>query len=78
MTVNVTIFLQILAIVLQVLNAVNVAQLPTGWQAGFAGLLTILQAVQAVFAHYFTPTGVSITAGSTITTKEAGNVAAHS
>jgi hypothetical protein len=68
MTKNVTLFVQIVAIILQVLNAVNVAQLPTGWQATFAGILTIAQAVQALIAHYYTPTGESISVGSSIVT----------
>ncbi len=70
MSVNVTIALQILATILQVLNAVNVAQIPTNWQAAFTGLLTILQAVQGIIAHYYTPSGVSITTGTTVTTPQ--------
>ena len=70
MTANVTIWLQILATILQVLNAVNVAGLPKDWQAAFTGLLTIGQAVQGVVAHYYTPTGVSITPGTTVTTPQ--------
>lgn len=76
MTANTTIVLQIIATVVQVLNAVNVVGLPPKWQAAFTGLLTVAQAVQGVIAHYFTPTGVPITTGATITTKEAGSVAA--
>ena len=70
MTANVTIWLQILATILQVLNAVNVAQLPPKWQVAFTGLLTIGQAVQGIVAHYYTPTGVSITPGTTVTTPQ--------
>jgi hypothetical protein len=76
MTANWTIALQILGIILQVLNAVNVAQLPTGWQAAVTGLVTILQAVQGIIAHYYTPTGVSITPGASITTTQGGTQAA--
>ena len=70
MTANVTIWLQILATILQVLNAVNVAQLPPKWQVAVTGLLTIGQAVQGIVAHYYTPTGVSITPGTTVTTPQ--------
>ena len=70
MTAKITIWFQILATVIQVLNAVNVAQLPPNWQAAFTGLLTIAQAVQGVVAHYYTPTGVSITPGTTVTTPQ--------
>jgi hypothetical protein len=70
MTSNFTIWFQILATVIQVLNAVDVAHLPATWQAGFTALLTIAQAVQGVVAHYYTPTGVSITPGSTVTTPQ--------
>lgn len=72
MTVNWTIGLQILGIILQVLNAVNVAQLPSGWQVGVTGAITILQAIQGVIAHYYTPSGVSITPGASITTTQGG------
>jgi hypothetical protein len=71
MTVNVNVFVQVLATILQVMNAVNVAQLPAKWQAGFTGAFTIFQAVMGIIAHYYTPTGVQITAGSTIKTPEA-------
>jgi len=70
MTAKITIWFQILATVIQVLNAVNVAQLPPNWQAAFTGLLTIAQAVQGVVAHYYTPSGVSITPDSTISTPQ--------
>jgi hypothetical protein len=70
MTSTVGLIVQILAVIIQVLNAVNVAGLPTKWQAGFTGLLTIVQAVMGILAHYYTPTGVSITAGTTVTTPE--------
>lgn len=70
MTSKFTIWFQILATVIQVLNAVDVAHLPVTWQAGFTALLTVAQAVQGVVAHYYTPTGVSITPGSTVTTPQ--------
>ena len=70
MSANVTIWLQIFATFFQVLNAVNVAQLPPKWQVAFTGLLTIGQAVQGIVAHYYTPTGVSITPNSTISTPQ--------
>jgi hypothetical protein len=70
MTSNVSLVIQILATIVQVLNAVNVAGLPKGWQAGFTGLLTVLQAVIGTISHYYTPTGVSITPGTTVTTPE--------
>jgi hypothetical protein len=76
MTAKTGLFLQILATILQVLNAVNVAQLPTKWQAAFTALLTIGQAIQGVVAHYYTPTGVSITPGASITTTQGGTQAA--
>jgi hypothetical protein len=70
MTANTTIILQILATILQVLNAINVSQLPVKWQAGVTGLLTVAQAVQGVVAHYYTPSGVLVTTGTTVTTPE--------
>lgn len=78
MTKNFTIFVQIVAILLQVLNAVNIAQLPAKWQATFMGILTVAQAAQAVIAHQYTPTGILITPGATVTTKEEGLQPAHS
>jgi hypothetical protein len=78
MTSTVNIWVQILVTLAQVLNAINVASLPKNWQAAFTGLFTIVQAVLGVIAHYYTPSGVSITAGSTITTKEGGSQAATS
>lgn len=72
MTANTTILIQLVMTFLQVLNAVNVAQLPVGWQGTFMGILTIGQAVQAVIAHHFTPSGVAITSGAVITTAEKG------
>jgi hypothetical protein len=70
MTATWTIILQIIATALQVLNAINIAQLPTKWQAGATGLLTVLQAVQGIIAHYYTPSGVAITTGTTVTTPQ--------
>ena len=70
MTSTVSIYVQVLATILQVLNAVNVAGLPTKWQSGFTGLVTIVQAVVGIIAHYYTPSGVSITPGTTVTTPE--------
>jgi hypothetical protein len=70
MTSTVSIIVQILATLLQVFNAVNVAGLPVKWQAGFTGLLTIVQAIVGVVAHYYTPSGISITPGTTVTTPE--------
>jgi hypothetical protein len=77
MTADTTIILQIIATILQVLNAVNVSQLPPKWQAAITGLLTILQAVQGIIAHYYTPSGVSLTPGSTVTTTQGGSQAAR-
>ena len=70
MTANFTIAIQIIGILLQILNAVNLAQLSPDWQHAVTGIITILQAAQAVFAHYYTPTGVKITPGSTVQTPE--------
>lgn len=78
MTINVNVIVQILATLIQVLNAVNVAQLPKNWQAGFTGALTIFQAIMGIIAHYYTPTGVQITQNSTIKTPESSeNQLAH-
>lgn len=69
MTSTVSIFIQVLATLVQVLNAVNVAQLPAGWQVAATGILTVLQAVVGTIAHYYTPAGTSLAApGTTVTT----------
>jgi hypothetical protein len=76
MTAATGIWIQILMTLAQVLNAVNVTGLPKNWQAAFTGLLTVIMAVIGVVQHYYTPSGVKITAGSTITTAEHGSQAA--
>jgi hypothetical protein len=77
MTVNFTIAAQIIGILLQILNGVNLAQLSPDWQHAVTGIITLLQATQAVFAHYYTPTGIKITPGSTLTTTAGGTQPAH-
>jgi len=59
-TATTTKFVQLFATVLQVLNAVNVAGLPTKWQAAFTGIVAAVQAVEGIIAHYSTPEGTSI------------------
>jgi hypothetical protein len=59
-TATTTKFVQIFGTVLQVLNAVNVAGLPSKWQAAFTGALSALQAVEGIIAHYSTPDGQSL------------------
>jgi hypothetical protein len=78
MTSTFTIVAQVIASILQVLNAINVAQLPVKWQLGFTTLLTILQAVQGAVAHYYTPSGVSLAhPATTVTTTAAGTQPAN-
>jgi hypothetical protein len=77
MTSTVSIFIQVLATILQVLNAVNVTGLPVKWQAAFTGLLTVGQAVVGTISHYYTPAGTSLAApGTTVTTPATGTVLA--
>lgn len=66
---------QAIATLLQILNAVNVAQLPVKWQAAFTGLLTVAQAVQGVAAHYFTPAGNSINTAGQVTSSTGSVIA---
>jgi hypothetical protein len=77
MTVNFTIAAQIIGILLQMFNGVNLAQLSPDWQHGVTGIITILQAAQALCAHYYTPTGIRITPGASVTTTEGGTEPAH-
>ena len=51
---------QIIAVILQVLNAVNVSQLPPKWQAAVTGVITVFQSIMGVLAHYYTPAGNAI------------------
>ena len=60
MTATFTKIIQAIAILLQFLNAVNVAGLPQKWRVAFTEIMTIAQAIQAIAAHYFTPTGEKI------------------
>lgn len=78
MTANFTIAVQLIGILLQILNGVNLAQLSPDWQHAVTAIITILQAAQAFAAHYYTPTGIKITPGATVTTKEEGLQPAHS
>lgn len=48
---------QILALILQVLNSINVAGLPAKWQYGFTAGLGMLQMVGAILAHNHNPDG---------------------
>lgn len=77
MTANFTIAVQLIGILLQILNGVNLAQLSPDWQHAVTAIITILQAAQAFAAHYYTPTGIRITPGASITTSEGGTEAAH-
>jgi hypothetical protein len=77
MTATTTKIFQLLATVLQILNAVNVAQLPAKWQAAFTGILTIAQAIQGVAAHYFTPGGNAIDGTTGQVTSTGGTVVAN-
>jgi hypothetical protein len=71
MTVNITIIYQTIMTVLQVLNAVNVTQLPPKWQGVVTAVITVLQGVEGILAHFYTPSGVMLTQGATVQTKEA-------
>jgi len=77
MTSTVTIILQVLATLLQILNGFNVANLPAKWQFGFMTLLAALQGLQGIIAHYYTPSGVALTSPTTtVTTAATGTVPA--
>ena len=69
-TINTTIILQVIGIILQVLNAINIAQLTPPEQHAATAVITVLQAIQAYLAHNSTPTGLKIESGSTIKTPE--------
>jgi len=77
MTISTTVVLQVIGFIVAAIMAVNPMQLPVKWQATFIGIVALAQGLQAAIAHYYTPTGVPITPGSTITTKENGSQAAH-
>jgi hypothetical protein len=70
MTSKLTVLLQLVGFIVQVILAINPAQLPLKWQGIFIAIVAIAQAVQATIAHNYTPTGVNISAGSTIETAE--------
>lgn len=70
MTTTFTIAYQIILGMIQLLNAVNLASLPTKWQGIITTALSVAMGVQGILAHFYTPTGVKITAGTTVTTPE--------
>jgi hypothetical protein len=75
MTINFTIIYQIVLTIIQVLNALNAVQFQPAIAQKVTPILaialTIAQAVQGVIAHFYTPTGVSITPNTTVQTPEA-------
>jgi hypothetical protein len=70
MTATFSTIYQIIVGLVLFLNSVNVASLPTKWQGLFSAVLTLAMGVQGVLAHFYTPTGVKITPGTTVTTPE--------
>lgn len=77
MKVSTNALIQFFLIVIQIILAVNPSQLPLKWQGSWMTVVAIAQAAMGVLAHYSTPSGVPITPGATITTKEEGSKAAR-